>query len=98
MKPISYARLHYPPSIVQHVVWLYLRFNLSLRDVEDLLAERGLDVSYETVRRRVAGGSDEPTPVGSVRCGRGHLISRSTLRSLRGEAFVQWQAATEAAA
>lgn len=54
MKPISYARLHYPPSVVQHVVWLYLRFNLSLRDVEDLLAERGLDVSYETVRRWVA--------------------------------------------
>lgn len=54
MKPISYALLHYPPSIVQHVVWLYLRFNLSLRDVEDLLAERGLDVSYETVRRWVA--------------------------------------------
>ncbi len=41
-------------SIVQHAVWLYLRFSLSLRDVEDLLAERGLDVSYETVRRWVA--------------------------------------------
>lgn len=54
MKPITYARLHYPPSIVQHAVWLYLRFSLSLRDVEDLLAERGLDVSYETVRRWVA--------------------------------------------
>lgn len=54
MKPISYARLHYPSSIVQHAVWLYLRFNLSLRDVEDLLAERGLDISYETVRRWVA--------------------------------------------
>lgn len=54
MKPISYARLHYSPSIVQHAVWLYLRFNLSLRDFEDLLAERGLDVSYETVRRWVA--------------------------------------------
>jgi len=35
-------------------VWLYLRFNLSLRDVGDLLAERGLDVSYETLRRWVA--------------------------------------------
>ena len=56
MKPISYARLHYPPSIVQHVVWLYLRFNLSLRDVEDLLAERGLDVSYETARRGTGSG------------------------------------------
>ncbi|EDP61774.1 putative IS6 family transposase [alpha proteobacterium BAL199] len=54
MNPISYTRLHYPSSIVQHVVWLYLRFNLSLRDVEDLLAERGLDISYETVRRWVA--------------------------------------------
>jgi transposase-like protein len=54
MDPISYTRLPYPPSIVQHVFWLYLRFNLSLRDVEDLLAERGLDVSYETVQSWVA--------------------------------------------
>jgi transposase-like protein len=37
--------------IIQHAVWLYFRFPLSLRDVEDLLAERGIDVSYETVRR-----------------------------------------------
>lgn len=51
MNPNSYTRLHYPSSIVQHAVWPYLRFNLSLRDVEDLLAERGLDISYETVRR-----------------------------------------------
>lgn len=54
MKPISYARLHCPPSIVPHAVWLYLRFCLSLRDVEEFLAERGLDLSYETVRRWVA--------------------------------------------
>ena len=54
MKPISYARFQFPPSVIQHAVWLYLRFNLSLRDVEELLAERGLDVSYETVRRWVA--------------------------------------------
>jgi transposase-like protein len=37
----------------QHAIWLYLRFTLSYRDVEELLAERGLDVSYETVRRWV---------------------------------------------
>ena len=37
--------------IIQHAVWLYFRFPLSFRDVEDLLAERGIDVSYETVRR-----------------------------------------------
>lgn len=53
MEPISYARHQFPPSVIQHAVWLYLRFQLSLRDVEDLLAERGLDVSYETIRRWV---------------------------------------------
>src|SRR4051795_2940312 len=40
-------------ALIQHAVWLYLRFTLSYRDVEELLAERGLDVSYETVRRWV---------------------------------------------
>ena len=48
---ISYARHRFPPEVIQHAVWLYLRFTLSYRDVEDLLAERGLDISYETVRR-----------------------------------------------
>jgi transposase-like protein len=41
------------PAIIRHAVWLYVRFTLSYSDVEDLLAERGLDVSYETVRRWV---------------------------------------------
>ena len=50
---ISFARHQFPPAIIQHAVWLYVRFTLSYRDVEDLLAERGLDVSYETVRRWV---------------------------------------------
>lgn len=53
MSKISYARHHFPSSVIQHAVWLYLRFNLSLRDVEDLLAERGFDIGYETVRRWV---------------------------------------------
>src|SRR5918992_434627 len=53
MPPISYARHQFPPAVIQHAVWLYLRFTLSYRDVEDLLAERGLEVSYETVRRWV---------------------------------------------
>ena len=51
MPKISYARCQFPPSIIQHAIWLYFRFPLSYRDVEDLLAERGIDVSYETVRR-----------------------------------------------
>ena len=50
---ISFARHQFPPAIIRHTVWLYLRFTLSYRDVEDLLAERGLDISYETVRRWV---------------------------------------------
>jgi len=51
MENISYAQYRFPPVIIQHAVWLYFRFPLSFRDVEDLLAERGIDVSYETVRR-----------------------------------------------
>ena len=51
MQNISYARYRFPPAIIQHAVWLYYRFPLSYRDVEDLLAQRGIDVSYETVRR-----------------------------------------------
>jgi transposase-like protein len=51
MKKISYSRHRFPSEIIQHAVWLYARFTLSYRDVEDLLAQRGLDVSYETVRR-----------------------------------------------
>ena len=50
MAEISYRRHRFPPLIIQHAIWLYLRFTLSYRDVEELLAERGLDVSYETIR------------------------------------------------
>src|ERR1700716_306377 len=50
---ISYRRYRFPSKVIQHGVWLYLRFTLSFRDVEDLLAERGIVVSYETVRRWV---------------------------------------------
>jgi transposase-like protein len=53
MKPISYAPHRFPPNVIRHAVWLCLRFTLSDRDVEELLADRGLDVSYETIRRWV---------------------------------------------
>src|ERR1700689_5465660 len=53
MRKISYARYRFPPEVIDHAIWLYLRFTLSFRDVEDLLAERGIGVSYETVRRWV---------------------------------------------
>ena len=51
MAKISYSGYRFPPEIIQQAIWLYLRFSLSFRDVEDLLAERGITVSYETVRR-----------------------------------------------
>jgi transposase-like protein len=53
MHQLFYCRHRFPPAVIQHAIWLYLRFTLSYRDVEDLLAERGLEVSYETVRRWV---------------------------------------------
>ncbi len=51
MTSISFARHQFPPDVIRHAVWLYLRFTLSLRDVEEMLAEHGLDLTYETVRR-----------------------------------------------
>ena len=53
MKNIDYDGYRFPPAIIQQVIWLYFRFTLSFRDVEDLLAEHGITVSYETVRRWV---------------------------------------------
>jgi putative transposase len=50
-KPVSYKRHRFPPEIIAHAVWLYFRFPLSLRLVEEMLLERGIVVSYETVRR-----------------------------------------------
>ena len=53
MQALSYSGYRFPPAIIQHAIWLYLRFTLSFRDVEDLMAERGVTVSYETIRRWV---------------------------------------------
>src|SRR3979411_2928088 len=53
MDQLSYCRHRFPPVVIQHAIWLYLRVTLSYRDVEELPAERVLDVSYETVRRWV---------------------------------------------
>jgi hypothetical protein len=53
MTKIRYSGDRFPPEIIQQAIWLYVRFTLRFRDVEDLLAERGILVSYETVRRWV---------------------------------------------
>ncbi len=54
MTMISYRYYHFPPDVIRYAVWLYYRFTFSFRDVEDMLAERGVEVPYETIRRRVA--------------------------------------------
>lgn len=50
-RTVSYKRHRFPPSVIAHAVWLYFRFPLSLRLVEEMLLERGIVVSYETIRR-----------------------------------------------
>jgi hypothetical protein len=51
MPPLSYSGYRFPADIIQRAVWMYLRFTLSFRDVEELLAERGIVVTYESIRR-----------------------------------------------
>ncbi len=51
----SYSGYRFPADIIHRAIWMYLRFTLSYRDVEELLAERGIQVTYETVRRWVQG-------------------------------------------
>src|SRR5690242_4450956 len=88
---ISFARHQFPPAIIRHAVWLYLRFTLSYRDVEDLLAERGLDVSYETVRRWVLKFG--PTFARELRRRRPRPTSRDEMAVvIAGRQFWLWRA------
>lgn len=50
MARISFKRHRFPAEVIRYGVWLYFRFTLSFRDVEELMAQRGADVSYETIR------------------------------------------------
>lgn len=50
MRRVSLKRHRFPPTVIRYAVWLYFRFTLSFRDVEELLAQRGIEVSYETIR------------------------------------------------
>jgi putative transposase len=91
---VSFARHEFAPAVIGHADWLYVRFTLSYRDVEDLLAERGLDVSYETVRRWVLKFG--PVFARELR----HLRPRPTLRwhldemvvMIAGRQFWLWRA------
>jgi putative transposase len=75
MRTVSYSRHRFPAEVIQHAVWLYFGFPLSFRDVEDLLAQRGIDVSCETVRRW------------SVKFG---LVYAKALRKTHPRADVRW--------
>ena len=50
MRPISFKRHRFPADVIRQAVWLYFRFSVSFRDVEELMAQRGIEVSYETIR------------------------------------------------
>lgn len=50
MTRILFKRHRFPETVIQHAIWLYFRFTLSLRDAEEMMAHRGVDVSYETIR------------------------------------------------
>jgi transposase-like protein len=53
VKPISFKRHRFPAYVIRHAVWLYFRFSFSFRDVEELLAQRGIDVRVLSVQREL---------------------------------------------
>jgi putative transposase len=94
MAQLSYRRHRFPPAIVQHAIWPYLRFTLSYRGVEDVLAERRLDISHETGRCRVqkfgsmvARRLQERRPRPSGRWHRDEMVAR-----IAGKRTYLWQA------
>ena len=107
MKTCSiYRGYRFPPDIIAHAVWLYHWFALSLRDVENLLAERGIEVSYETIRQwsRPSGHSSLGVYAqrflsvfsqchNLFRLGR-HLLSAAYYRLLRARSFGTWATVT----
>ncbi len=80
---ISFKCRRFPPAIVAHAVWLYLQFNLSLQEREQMLLECGIDVSYETIRRwtvEFAPQSCETCGVGNVALGKSGIWTKSRLK------------------
>ena len=74
MKASIYTRHRFHSDVIRRAVWMYFRFNLSFRDVEELMIERGVDVSYETIRRwvdkfgsiyakRIKSRPESPSPI-----------------------------------
>ena len=79
----SYHGYRFPPDIIGHAVWLYHRFCLSFRDAEDLLAQRGITVTYETIRQWCQTfGLDTLDGCGADEGDGRHVASRRTLREM----------------
>ena len=94
MKPVSFARYRFPADIIRQAGWLYFRFTLSFRDVEDLMAQRGIEVSYETIRmwtqkfgRLFAHNLRKSRPAPSARWHLDEMVVR-----IRGERMFLWRA------
>ena len=94
MQPVSFKRHRFPPDVIRLAVWLYFRFTLSFRDVEEMLAQRSIEASYETVRcwtlnfgqafaRNLRRSRPKPT-------GRWHLDEMAL--KIRGEHMWLWRA------
>jgi transposase-like protein len=80
---ISYKRYRFPPAVIQYAVRLYFRLPLSLRDVEEMLAHRGVDVSYETIRARTVKFGPKSQPTFAVASNRPHRAGISMRWSRR---------------
>lgn len=93
-KGISFKRHRFPPAVIRHAVWLYFRFTLSLRDVEEMLAHRGIEVSYETIRAwTIKFGRQMPASLNARRCApspRWHLDEM--VCSIAGKRWYLWRA------
>ena len=83
MARLSFKRHRHKPEVIRQAVWLYYRFSLSLRDVEEILAERGIDASYEAVRNwcrkfgnQIAGNLKRRRPAPSPRWHLDEMVSR----------------------
>src|ERR1700719_4688627 len=90
----NYKGYRFPPEIISHAVWLYFRFSLSFRDVEELLARRGIVVTYETVRQWcLTFGQSYANELGRCRsrCGdKWHLDE--VFLTIRGQRHYLWRA------
>ena len=93
-KPLSFNRYRFPPDVIRHAIWLYFRFTLSLRDVEEMVAQRGLEVSSETIRCWV--NHFGPLIAANIRRRRGPPTSRWRLDEavirIKGKRLWLWRA------